>query len=261
MSVRSDSFIPLIVGTGPPKFCREGRAPVAVACAGLSVLLHVTLIGAVLSGGTGRHVNVPYTPGVGTSALASSAAPAMTLIFLEEPGVRSSREEAPQEFTSPGRDFPNPFLLAVSPQPRIDSSHSLQDEDDVQTAVDAPSSNQLGQAELFGRYMYQIQARVERAWLRPRTPIGAELFECRVRIVQSRRGEVLEVELQECNGDARWQLSIVRAVEAASPLPAPPDAAVFTDLLGLSFRSVAHGAEGSEDGFESEMPSLAKETH
>ncbi|MGH8240775.1 MAG: TonB C-terminal domain-containing protein, partial [Steroidobacteraceae bacterium] len=92
-----------------------------------------------------------------------------------------------------------------------------------------------GQAEMFGRYLGQVSARIERAWRRPRSAIGAGLFSCQTKIEQDERGKVLSVELRYCTGDARWQHSLVAAIERASPLPSPPVPAVFTRWLTLDF--------------------------
>ena len=43
---------------------------------------------------------------------------------------------------------------------------------------------------LYGRYVGQIRARIERAWLRPCSLIGASSFTCVVQIVQDRVGTV-----------------------------------------------------------------------
>jgi hypothetical protein len=45
-------------------------------------------------------------------------------------------------------------------------------------------------ARLFGQYLGQIDARIDRAWLRPRTRIGADRFVCQVRIEQDDLGTV-----------------------------------------------------------------------
>jgi hypothetical protein len=105
---------------------------------------------------------------------------------------------------------------------------------------------------MFGRYMGQIKARIERAWLRPRTSIGANSFACRVQIVQDKAGNVMETTLQHCNGNGRWQISLVQAIQSASPLPGPPDRAVFADALTLEFNSGPFLAGNSGDGFEPE---------
>lgn len=101
---------------------------------------------------------------------------------------------------------------------------------------------------MAGRYVGQINAHIDRAWLRPRTPIGAPIFSCRVRIDQDEAGNVLGVTLESCNGDTRWRRSLVQAIESASPLPAPPDPAVFAATVHMSFQAQAYtpGAPASE---------------
>ena len=66
-----------------------------------------------------------------------------------------------------------------------------------------PVAGQAGLAVLYGRYLGQIQARIERAWLRPRTAIGGDLLRCQVRIDQGRGGGVGPITLQRCNGTAQ----------------------------------------------------------
>jgi hypothetical protein len=114
-----------------------------------------------------------------------------------------------------------------------------------------------GHEALFGRYIGQITARIERAWMRPRTPIGASLFTCRVEIVQD-HGVVKEVTLRRCNGDFRWQTSLVRGIQTASPLPAPPDADLYQNRLILDF-SAAGFSPGDTEGFEPPAISTASQ--
>jgi hypothetical protein len=82
-----------------------------------------------------------------------------------------------------------------------------------------------------------------------------------VQVTQSKQGEVQEVTVRDCNGSTRWQVSLVHAIERASPLPAPPDPVVFTDSLRLSFRSDAYVDGESEEGFEPRAPTLATATY
>ncbi|HWF98768.1 MAG TPA: TonB C-terminal domain-containing protein [Steroidobacteraceae bacterium] len=103
---------------------------------------------------------------------------------------------------------------------------------------------------LSGRYGGQIQARIERAWQRPRDPIDAPFFRCRVEIDQDRTGRVTEVALMECNGDSRWRLSLVQAIQAASPLPAPPIAAMLAQKALLEFRAAAYGPGMPDELYE-----------
>jgi TonB C terminal len=110
---------------------------------------------------------------------------------------------------------------------------------------------EVGQlSKMYGRYLGQIEARVGRAWRRPRTPIGAPTFSCRTQIKQDKRGSVLEVMLVQCNGDSRWQDSLVKAIDAASPLPAPPDPAVFTSLITMAFSAEPYSQNSTADEYE-----------
>lgn len=120
------------------------------------------------------------------------------------------------------------------------------------------------QSMLFGRYTGQIDARIQRAWRRPRSAIDgpfasgsdggaaarADTFQCQARIVQEASGNVKEIELIQCNGSPEWQLSLVRAIQLASPLPAPPDPSVFTNVLTLAFEAKAYVPGYREDEYE-----------
>jgi hypothetical protein len=126
--------------------------------------------------------------------------------------------------------------------------------DDLDQPVQDSPDDATDRSALFGRYTGQINARVFRAWLRPRTPIGSLTFSCRARIEQDPVGNVKEVTLESCNGDTRWQLSVVRAIQSASPLPAPPDPKVFRREVTVALQS-----EGYHDGAASgdfEVPEI-----
>ena len=149
-------------------------------------------------------------------------------------------------FSSEGGDATSAFLADLSaPQFSLDPptlpSEALFDADSsgpqppVTTTVD-----QSGYLAMYGRYTSQASARVERAWVRPRIPLAAGQFFCTVRIEQSPNGEVRSTELIDCNGDSQWQESLVFAIERASPLPPPPDPAVFTAQLILTFSAAPY---------------------
>ncbi len=80
----------------------------------------------------------------------------------------------------------------------------------------------------------QIQARVQRAWLRP--PTARAGIECIVYVTQVPGGEVTNVRVGTCNGDQAVRDSIEAAVYRASPLPPPPDPALFERNLELTFK-------------------------
>lgn len=83
-------------------------------------------------------------------------------------------------------------------------------------------------------YMFAIQQKVERNWVRP---ASAEVgLDCTVRVRQSPGGVVGNVSFGACNGDATIQRSIESAIYKASPLPAPRDPSVFDRDIRLTFR-------------------------
>jgi hypothetical protein len=127
-------------------------------------------------------------------------------------------------------------------------------------ALDA-DGDECGHALMFGRYLGQVSARIQRAWIRPRSPVEGGSFTCRVQIAQSTSGAVQEVTLQQCNGDVRWQTSLVQAIQSASLLPAPPDPSVFSNLSSLELDSDQFHTGSSDDGYESaSMPKAVELT-
>ncbi len=114
-------------------------------------------------------------------------------------------------------------------------------------------------AQLYGIYSGQIQARIDRLWRRPRSPIKAskadtarepDKFDCLVNIIQDSQGNVQEVLLPHCNGSAEWQRSLVLAIPQASPLPAPPKPTVFTRSIALSFSAIPYSPSAAADEYE-----------
>jgi colicin import membrane protein len=80
----------------------------------------------------------------------------------------------------------------------------------------------------------QIQAKIERAWLRP--PTARSGIECVLNVTQVPGGEVTQVSIGDCNGDQAVRESIEAAVYRASPLPPPPDPSLFDRNLKINFK-------------------------
>jgi hypothetical protein len=178
------------------------------------------------------------------------------LIFIEDPGIGKADDNPIERTASAGKVLQNLRLTIITPQPSFDIASDTTDSKDAIDG-DASSADLQAQAALFGRYLGQIQARVERVWRRPRVSLGADGFDCRIQLRQTRTGEVTEVTLLDCGSELSWQLSLVRAIEGASPLPAPPDPSVFAESLQLKFHSAGYDASGSDDGFEPIRPASA----
>jgi colicin import membrane protein len=85
-------------------------------------------------------------------------------------------------------------------------------------------------------WVSQITARIQRAWLRP--PSARSGIDCVVQVSQVPGGQVVNVQVASCNGDQAVRESIETAVYRASPLPPPPDPALFERNLEIRFKPV-----------------------
>src|ERR1700733_10726474 len=86
----------------------------------------------------------------------------------------------------------------------------------------------------LANWQSQIAAKITRAWLRP--PTARPGIECMLYVTQVPGGEVTQVRIGQCNGDQGVRESIEAAVYRASPLPPPPDPALFDRNLRIDFR-------------------------
>ena len=222
-----------------------------------SVLLHALLVAPIYLGSPlHKHHAVDHQGAAAGRALPSESA--MEVVFIEDNSV-----SAPSEPDVLDRAYASTPVSAARHNRRVTARNvraggqtaASDDREDLQTAATEAAGDSSGHALMFGRYMGQITARIQRAWLRPRVTLGADVFMCRVQIVQDRSGFVREVTLQRCNENIRWQISLVNAIQQASPLPAPPDPAVFSNLLTLEFDSEVLQPGGNPEGFEPELPS------
>jgi colicin import membrane protein len=92
----------------------------------------------------------------------------------------------------------------------------------------------LQNSDEAARWHAQIVARIQRAWIKP--PSAQPGISCIVSVTQVPGGEVTAVRVNSCSiDDAALRESVEAAVYRASPLPAPPDPALFERNLELTF--------------------------
>jgi hypothetical protein len=184
-----------------------------------------------------------------------SGVPAMTVVSLDEESELGLQHSVAHD----ARIAPTRLLLPVGALELQDAAVPVDVGDDSSAQSSASEQTDSQQrALMFGRYLGQVTARVDRAWLRPRTPVGAATFTCIVQVEQDGRGTVKEVMLKTCNGTTAWQLSLVRAIESASPFPAPPDPAVFSPTLTFEMSAEAFREGAAADGYEPVFSKPAK---
>jgi colicin import membrane protein len=87
---------------------------------------------------------------------------------------------------------------------------------------------------LSDRYRASLRNRIQNAWIKP--PSARVGIDCRVEVTQVPGGEVTSARVTQCNGDAAVRQSIENAVYRASPLPDPPDPALFERNFVFEFK-------------------------
>jgi len=92
----------------------------------------------------------------------------------------------------------------------------------------------LQSSPMAAQYRTQLQQHIQRQWIKP--PSAQPGIECEVHVTQIPSGDVTDVRIGACNGDAAVIRSIEAAVHRASPLPRPPDPNLFERNLQLVFQ-------------------------
>lgn len=90
------------------------------------------------------------------------------------------------------------------------------------------------EAGLLDQYARLLENRIEQNWIRPAS--AGPGLECVVNVTQIPSGEVIDVRVGTCNGDAAVVRSIEAAVRRASPLPQPPIPSLFSRNLIVNFQ-------------------------
>jgi hypothetical protein len=191
----------------------------------------------------------------------SKADAAESLVLITLPTIANSNQAFTQSISSlPTLSKLTP-VSPVNPDPPAFLNMevlALGEEQATQSALNGGDGTE--RARLFGIYTGQIQARIERIWRRPRTPVNDgdsseprtedDSFQCEAQIVQDARGIVQEILLPRCNGSPAWQRSLVIAIQQASPLPAPPSANVFSRSVTLNFVGLSYMPGSPDDDYE-----------
>ena len=239
---------------------RKFRVSPAIGVVGTLVLHALALQMLFISSRTHETQTMSEEPG--SSQQRSDAQSTQSLIFIDLPKKTSAdngRERALGFAALAPNNAPSKVKLPDLAPLRDIRTDVSEDQEPAQGLENAGEASE--RARLQGIYTGQIQARIDRVWRRPRTPVyegreqpkaGAprEYFQCQVQVVQDSIGNVQEVLVPECNGSASWQRSLLAAIRQASPLPAPPDPRVFSRTVTLNFVGYAYGLGAPEDLYE-----------
>ena len=174
-----------------------------------------------------------------------------------KPEVRADKKLLPKEATKAPKPEPPKAKPAVKPPEKEldydDALSSLREElGEPKDAGEAPDPELLASVKpgragsagpagmggtgppldpLVAAWIKRVKIHVSRAWvLEP--GFKRQVIEAEVRVTLDGAGNVLGVEVQHASGNSYYDESVVRAIQKASPLPAPPEdgdwAFVFT---------------------------------
>lgn len=126
-------------------------------------------------------------------------------------------------------------VAAEQKQQAEEARQRAQRESELQRRLAAEERTMAARAGGLGtQWAAAIQARIQRAWIRPESARAG--LDCTVAVTQVPGGEVVAVRVLSCNGDETVRQSIEAAVYRASPLPLPPDPALFERNLEVRFK-------------------------
>lgn len=236
-------FKPLYAKDGPPFETEAPRlsdcisfprrnAVGSVLCGLVIIGAHMAMLEPFLASPAGhKHSTFSNSPGTGSGTDSEME----VTFFNDQPSTHVGLPPAPlreDELTAPAMDA----SLEVPANIALDDSEPL----------DPGNAVSVGDSAAAGRYLGQVNARIERAWIRPHTPAGASTFTCTVEVDQDERGIVLAAKVQVCNGTYTWQQSLIDAIHTASPMPVPPDPHLFRHQMRLVFESDASLLSGNQ---------------
>lgn len=220
-----------------------------------TILIHLLLSTPVLLGIAAHESRAPDGLGSVTWASRGEQPEAMMLLDLSTMALQEFDTPAPM-IDAQGIVFEDlvAALVTAEPRPPAELNPEAFEEADVSNEV---QGDPAGSAALFGQYMNQVALRIERAWMRPRSPVENGRFECRVRIHQDRDGSVIAIEFDKCDSDSIWRRSLSSAIQRASPLSAPPEPWLFTPTLSMKFSGEQYVASRTrEHDYEPATPNM-----
>ena len=235
-----------------------------------TLLLHGFVFESLILGSSNHKSRPLEVQGAGALHVDAVTAPVEELVLVTVPNIRKDDSDLAEQIASLGPQLQHLSISILSANPLRAADLETTDQAPKKSAQAPPDEGDPAlHALMFGRYTGQINARIERAWRRPRSPVngqtqmpigsaetdiaaGDDTFNCRVQIRQDNRGNVQEVLVTKCNGTEAWQHSLVTAINEASPLPAPPIPSVFTQALNMTFEAHAYQPGSAPDEYELE---------
>ncbi len=224
---------PAVARAPPARFSRLTSQAVGATA---TLLFHFLVTAPLLLGVSAHKARPRHPVGPGSVAWASQGSQYESMILLDLSALSAeqhSDQDAP-DIKTDGIEIEELKLALASREIAPPPELRVEDAEEAETSNEA-AGDPAGAAALFGRYMGQIAARIDRTWMRPRTVAANGRFDCKARIAQDTRGNIVSIELQDCGPEARWRESLISAIKRASPLSAPSEQWLFAEIVTLRF--------------------------
>src|SRR5487761_820301 len=218
---------------------------------GMSVLLHGSLIALLAFGWWHFRQQATPAPSVPIDA---TVVDARTLKGAGTAATAAPKPKSPPPHPQPeqpppqGPPPPTPDELAMREQAaKEEAQHEAQAQQELQAREQAKAARE---AELqrslraderaaaasgaLASWTTELESRIQQHWIRP--PTAQAGIDCVLNVSVVSGGDVTDVSLGRCNGDAAVRESIKNAVYAASPLPPPPNNIAFPHELAIEFK-------------------------
>jgi colicin import membrane protein len=168
------------------------------------------------------------------AAAAQKAADELAAKQAAEQAEEQRQAEAKAAAEKKAREEEAQKRAAEERQRQADAEDQSEREADLKRSLAAEQASDARAGPAREAWLAQIAAKINRAWIRP--PTARPGIECVLDVTQVPGGEVTQVSVGQCTGDAAVRESIEVAVYRASPLPAPPDPAMFDRNLKILFK-------------------------
>jgi hypothetical protein len=228
---RIGSGRPLVVSARPGAAARRAH----LLSAALVLLGHGLILAALWS--TLAAIELPEERERRAGSRGGGSLPVTTLFFSAEP-PEGEAGVAPPVASAIETTFRAPPALEL-PAPKLDLLELTEEAGWNEHAAAPVAEGGEDRERLRAIYTGQLEGRVARVWQAALAERSGALStsECEVRVRQDPSGVVLEVSVGRCGADERWRAALLAAIRRAAPLPAPPSAELFSEVVYFTLRA------------------------
>ena len=228
-----------------------------------SIALHLTILAVLVAASVLRASDTPHAPptlAIEATVIMAGVPKRIVAAAQRAPQTPLVRENTPKAREMPPKTLPKtPRVIAPAtpptikhlaalppPKPPAAAPSQLSAESARDTAIQRARDNELRRllaaeertenlrsSGVEAQWKAAVIARIQQEWRLP--PTARAGVRCTVMVTQVPGGTVVDAQIAHCNGDTSVRESVLAAAYRASPLPTPPDAALFQRSIEVEF--------------------------